>query len=326
MKTDFPPQNWVVEGLIPMEGMVAVSGDPGSYKTWLLLDMALAVAKGEKFLGQFETNQCGVMIVDEENPARLLQQRLKRMPITEDDLPIQILSLSGFQLTNENARFLLHEAGRLEIGLIIFDSLVRIHDAEENDAKKMAEVFARMKLFIQNGISVIFIHHNRKQTSYGNSAQAMRGSSDILASVDSHIGIKHDEETGIVRMEQTKSRFDKKVRPIEILVEHGKGSTEFKFLGECAGQKRETKVDKAAEAIIEVLLEKDRPLNQTQIVGELTECKKIGRNNVIKALEKLIQEGILNMTKGEKNSVIYTLHKSEEPVEIPTDSSNITEV
>jgi RecA-family ATPase len=132
----YPPQNWVVDGLIPVEGMVAVSGDPGSYKTWLMMEMALSVASGKNFLGKFPTKQGGVIIVDEENPARLLQKRFKRMSLPEEELPISILPLSGFQLTDENVPFLLHEAKRQGTKLIIFDSLVRIHSADENDAKK----------------------------------------------------------------------------------------------------------------------------------------------------------------------------------------------
>jgi RecA-family ATPase len=311
----------VVDGLIPVEGMVAVSGDPGSYKTWLMMEMALSVASGKNFLGKFPTKQGGVIIVDEENPARLLQKRFKRMSLPEEELPISILPLSGFQLTDENVPFLLHEAKRQGTKLIIFDSLVRIHSADENDAKKMAEVFSKIKRFIQANISVAFIHHNRKQTALGNSAQAMRGSSDILASVDSHLAIKYDNDTNIIVLEQTKSRFDKRLPSIEIQVEHTEEKTVFQYLGEQKG-KKEVKSEKAMDIILNALNDSHEGINQAKIVELVQEeDKKIGRHNILNALKDLNEADLIQIKKGERNSNLYFLKTNKEFEEIPKDSS-----
>lgn len=320
LKHNYPSMKWVVEGLLPEEGMMAVSGDPGSYKTWIMMDMAIAVASGKDFLGRFPTQQGAVMLVDEENPQRLLQERFKRMEIAEEGLPIYILSLSGFRLNEENVRSLLHEVQRLEIKMIIFDSLVRIHDAEENDAKKMAEVFAKLKKFVAAGISIVFIHHNRKQLG-GGMAQAMRGSSDILASVDSHVAVRLDHETGIILLEQTKSRFDRRIHPVEVQVIHSGGKTTFNLIGEYEGKGRGTKKDKAIELVVEALLESEQGyLSQNQIV-EVGKKSGIGRNTILEAIKDLIKSSDIDATMGKGHTTFYSLKKSEEPDRSISDSS-----
>ena len=57
MLKEYPPQRWVVEKLIPQGGLVMMSASPASYKTWLMLQVALSVAKGEEFINAFHTEQ-----------------------------------------------------------------------------------------------------------------------------------------------------------------------------------------------------------------------------------------------------------------------------
>ena len=48
---EFPPINWVVPGVLP-EGLTILAGKPKLGKSWLALDMALAVAGGGSVLGR----------------------------------------------------------------------------------------------------------------------------------------------------------------------------------------------------------------------------------------------------------------------------------
>jgi len=50
LRTEYPAMRWIVEGLIP-EGLTVLAGKSKAGKSWLLLQMALAVAKGQSFLG-----------------------------------------------------------------------------------------------------------------------------------------------------------------------------------------------------------------------------------------------------------------------------------
>ena len=50
----------IVDGLIPL-GLTILAGAPKSGKSWMMLDIALAVSSGRPFFGK-ETEQCGVLL------------------------------------------------------------------------------------------------------------------------------------------------------------------------------------------------------------------------------------------------------------------------
>ena len=76
---EYPENRWIIDQLVPEEGIVILSGASGSFKTWLIMDMALAVAEGRDFLGVFKTEQSKVLIIDEENGKRLYNERFKKI-------------------------------------------------------------------------------------------------------------------------------------------------------------------------------------------------------------------------------------------------------
>jgi len=63
---------WPIEGIIPSNGFGMTAGGSGVGKTWLLLDLAISVAKGALWLGTFATTQGPVLYVDEESGIALL--------------------------------------------------------------------------------------------------------------------------------------------------------------------------------------------------------------------------------------------------------------
>lgn len=71
------PTEWDIEGWLPSASITGVVAPPGSFKTWLLIDLAVSVATGTPFMGQFKTNGSGpVIFVQQEDPIPLLQERI----------------------------------------------------------------------------------------------------------------------------------------------------------------------------------------------------------------------------------------------------------
>ena len=153
MKKSFPEQAWVVDGLIPTSAVTILSGPPASYKTWVLLQTAISVAKGEPLFGQFATDKTGVLIIDEENGERLIQQRMFQLGATAD-LPSWFTPNKGFIVNDENMSDILLSCKAYDIKLLIIDSLVRIHGSDENSAGDMAEVFKHLRRFVERDIAV----------------------------------------------------------------------------------------------------------------------------------------------------------------------------
>ena len=72
-----PPIRHVVEGLLPM-GMGVLVAKPKLGKSWMVLDLCLAVAQGEPFLG-FSTRQHGTLYLALEDGKSRMQTRLRRL-------------------------------------------------------------------------------------------------------------------------------------------------------------------------------------------------------------------------------------------------------
>jgi len=86
--------------------------------------------------------------------------------------------------------------------LIIFDSLIRFHSAEENSATEMAEVMQNLRALANVGATVLVLHHKPKAEG-----AHYRGSSDIAGGVDTAFSVSRDRQEGILKLECFKSRF-----------------------------------------------------------------------------------------------------------------------
>lgn len=56
----------LIEDLVPMEGVIALSADPNVGKTFLMMEMARAVVTGTPFLGKFRTRRGAVLFVGQD--------------------------------------------------------------------------------------------------------------------------------------------------------------------------------------------------------------------------------------------------------------------
>ena len=74
MDLEFMPQEFVVRGLLP-KGLSILGGAPKIGKSWLMLELALRVAKGEPMWGM-ETKQGTVLYYCLEDTLKRIQQRL----------------------------------------------------------------------------------------------------------------------------------------------------------------------------------------------------------------------------------------------------------
>ncbi len=314
MEKQFPGVEWVVEQLIPAESMVAISGLPSAYKTWVTLEIALRVAKGEVLFDRFATKQTGVLIVDEETGERWLQQRIQKLQ-KDYDVPVYILSKAGFKLTTDSVEELLALVKQHSIGLIIFDSLVRIHTAnDENDSVQMSKVASLLQKLTKKGVSVLFTHHNRKPSGsrLSNPSQDMRGSSDILASVDCHLGINRKED--VITITQTKLRQAEEIKPFTLSIIEENDELRFQFTGEVNSAKTR-KVD-FQEAIQIFLSQENKPMYKQELFEALKAAGTEGGYSTFKtATQEMVEAGELFEERGEKNKTFVSLKQFPKTME-----------
>jgi RecA-family ATPase len=301
--TEFPENEWVVEKLIPKNGTSIISGYPGSFKTWVTMQIAIAVAKGEKLFSVFACSQAPVLIIDEENNIREIQKRLMILGANAD-LPIDILYQKNFKVNDKaDLEAVLEICKAKKIGLVIMDSLVRIHDNDENDARQMSEVFGCIKEFCKLNITVFITHHERKEAAF-QSHLRMRGSSDIYASLESHLSIKlAKDREGKLTIEQTKLRCAKEIKPFELLVKEADDIISFEYVGEIQQQNKGEDI----EAAIVLLLSETEQLSKQEIVERLNKEEGFGEKAIRKSLGCLIEKGEIEERKGDKNTKLCSL-------------------
>jgi hypothetical protein len=200
--------SWLVEGMVPVGSIALWAGKSGSYKTWLSLCLAKAVHDGRDFLGR-KTIRTPVLYLDRENPLPLIRERCSILEIhSSEDFRLW----GGWQSDPPpmicDRRLL--EIARNAQPLIIVDSFIRFHGADENSATEMARVMADLRSLANAGATLLLQHHKPKAEG----AQ-YRGSSDIKAGIDVGFSITYEKEQTTVTIQCFKNRFGEEatIRP-----------------------------------------------------------------------------------------------------------------
>jgi|GEM_PF-682074 len=310
MSYNFPDSEWLVENLIPAESVSVISGYPGSYKTWLLLDLAIRVAKGEKFLNQFQARKAKVLYIDEENDLRLFKERVKAL-CDDKSLDIEFLSQKGFKL--KKSQQIVNYCLKNNIKVVLMDSLIRLHNLDENSSTEMAKLFEEFKKFKLNGISVVFAHHNRKSKKGGsNPKEDLRGSSEIAAFLDNALSVVAPRRAKQIMITQSKLRQGRELYPFIVDIQKEKDKTRLAFNRYLEDEEEKlTKSEIAQERII-VLLNKHGKLNQKQIIGELGSGRDtVGESTAKSAIKELLRTNRIVSQQGKGSELLYNLAEGE---------------
>lgn len=221
--------DWLIDGIIPPQSSGLLVGDGGTGKTWLALDLALAVATGTSWMGEFKAHQGTVLVVDEENAELMLRERLYMLlegrGLKPDNVGIYFLVGEGINLSpheqrgklapSESYTKLLNTIMLLKPVLVIFDSLTRVHTSNENAASEMAVLFSYVKRLIRKtGANCFFPHHMNKGQGSTKSGYRIRGSSDLRNFADYTLLI--DKAKDLLTIEHDKARWAEPVPTFKV--------------------------------------------------------------------------------------------------------------
>lgn len=206
-----PDSKWLVKPLLGDDELVMLTAEPGAGKSWLVSHLACSVTTGRKFLDHFDVaGRSQVILIDEEQSLLEVWRRLERLCNAYAYKPGDLNRFRYFSRPKLNidrdpkgfAKFVDDRRDELILGhkeddgpgLIIIDSLTRIHRTSENDAIQMAEMLENLRSVAKRlASSLLFVHHTRKtmQDLRGKKVEpdpshAFRGTSDLRAFVDQH--------------------------------------------------------------------------------------------------------------------------------------------
>jgi AAA domain len=197
-------RRWRVDGLLPEIGVALISGPWGSYKTFVGVDLSLALMVGGTFAGRAVNGRCGVLYIAIEGaseiPLRLdgamrargLDQ--SRLPFARADECPRLLdrsALSALDRMVSAAAQQMRKVHGVELGLVIVDTMSAAAGfGDENSNAEAQRVMSVLTAICQkNKCLVVAIDHFGKLAETGT-----RGASAKEASADSIIAIIADKD------------------------------------------------------------------------------------------------------------------------------------
>lgn len=192
---------WLVTGLWSEQAVGIVGGEPKCCKSFLALDLAVAVASGTPCLRRFAVPRAGrVLLYAAEDALHIVRRRLDGIAVAAGvalaDLDIQVITVPVLRLDLiGDRRNLADTVARLQPRLLVLDPFVRLHRIDENASGEVAPLLAYLReLQRRHGVAVTVVHHARKGGGAVRAGQALRGSSEFHAWGDSNRYLRREGE------------------------------------------------------------------------------------------------------------------------------------
>jgi hypothetical protein len=294
----FPPVFYCVPDLIP-EGLTIIAGKPKIGKSWLALDICIAIAMGRLCLGDRNPTQGEVLYAAMEDNPRRMQRRIDKV--------LSALSSSWPALFT-----LVHSWRRLDKGgvddirewienaenprLIVLDTLagvkpIRTQQGYTEDYESLA---ALHRLANEKGVSIIVLHHTRKMEA-----------DDALDTVSGTLGLAGCADTVIVlnRTSQGTTLYvrGRDIEEAEHAVSFDKYTCRWTILGNASDVQR----SKQRGSILAVLADADEPMGPNDIAA----AAGMPANNTKQLLHKMTASG--EVSKAGRGQYLHPDHQND---------------
>lgn len=295
LQRNLPRPKPLVAGILDEGCGGIIAGPPNVGKTWVVLSLARAVASGTPWLDRFETTQSAVVIFDEEGHLPGMQDRCRMFEAASplDPAPeIYFCVGHGVRLdTQAGVERLEAVISEHRPGLVIIDSLTRVHGGDENDAGSMAGVFAVAKQLMRAyGTAVLFTDHLRKKSLINDPEEMLRGSTEKRAWPDSILFASPGENTRMT-ITHAKSRWGPRLEPfvIELDANREAGTVAVSFAGPVVADAI-TKGNDIVEAIQAIHTQLGSKGVDATAIAAWLDCSA---DTVRRHLRKLVQAGLV---------------------------------
>jgi hypothetical protein len=278
---------YLIDGWLPKNGILLLAAPPESYKTWLLLDMAVSLAFGDKdrkgFMGQFATpaQPTPVLVFQQEDfpgqvwqrMATIMAQKLDAVEWSFEEIdggwkfehpafaPIYLHNNAQLSFENPESMAWL-EQKIIETGakVVLIDPLYTLGDASDYFAKMGRDFQIFKRLRTAHNTAFVIAHHNRK--SGGEGRDQVFGSVLLNGASEGVILLQKTDE-GRLKISRSGKFFpDKMAYFIDFDIDTALGRYEVKLESIAVDSK-----GKYDEAILQLL--STRPMSQKELKEEL---------------------------------------------------------
>jgi RecA-family ATPase len=167
---DLPTEegSYLIDRFIPCPGRVLLVGPPKEGKSYLGLQIGLAVAKGEPFMGR-PSKASKVLYLQYDTPHMLWLDRVKQLRKAgvkfHDNFvmldPMEAKSSIDVRKSPKDIEYLSSVVETVKPKLVIIDTLRKCFSGDENSSDIGAEVFNTLNVIFKDQ-AVVYIHHTHK--------------------------------------------------------------------------------------------------------------------------------------------------------------------
>ena len=196
------PQPWIIQGLVPVAGLVNVYGKPKTGKSFLTLDWAKAVAGGQQSWHGYAVQKSGpVAYLQVDTPREEWARRLTQVKqlCARDGVPLWIADMwlvpqfpvNVLEPGDPTIAWLTAQLRQLQPVMIVIDTLREVHSGDEDNSTVMRNVISSL-VGACRPAAIVLVTHARKGASGGWQADAAaddmmdenRGSSYVAGRMD----------------------------------------------------------------------------------------------------------------------------------------------
>jgi RecA-family ATPase len=181
---------WLIESVVAEGWNMIICGPTGIGKSTFAIVQALHLLSGKPWLGYPVKRVGKILIFQSENPADVMLERIQmaRMKIwlSEKEVTERLI------VTDKNQKFdvekyhdrirIIELAKKFGAEVLIFDSLKKFHNRNENDPSEMNAVmdcFDQIRSKLSPNVAIIVIHHDGHQ-GYERGATSIRAWCDVM--------------------------------------------------------------------------------------------------------------------------------------------------
>lgn len=303
-KKTFSPLMWIVQDILP-EGCYILSARPKVGKSWLALQVSLAVAFGGRTLGKNVVTGKAIYLALEDNQRRL-QSRLELLKPDGYATENLLLYTEWPNFDNQGLENLIDLIIKEEPKLVVIDTLAKVrppsrnNHAYENDYKTLAPLTA---IANQYRLCILIVTHNRKGKSENDALEQVSGTLGLTGAVDGALvidGIRTDKQ-------YTLSLIGRDIPNDDELAIERKKNGEWQILGNAS----QVFISAERKEILDLLYMHPGGLKPKDIADHLDK-----RSGTVRKL-------LLNMHAGLQVINDNGLYKHPAPIGIASDDSNV---
>lgn len=256
---------WLISSWIPVGDICFIAGKAASFKSTIAIHCMYAIAEGKLVFNNYATKKSRVLYLNEENSKSILMSMINRvkngLDITADSDDIAFSILENTKIDKiDGIEKIIDFINKYKIEVVVFDSFRRFISFDENSATEMNALFNNLKYLRShcNNLTIIILHHLKKENAQYKQdwRDMLRGSSDIVNSADSVIGIRRKHGLNVIQIEHIKNRSGEELTNKIIKVDVGDKKDKAYFyesVSDADADKVKSKVDECAEDIVKLL-------------------------------------------------------------------------